>query len=47
MPGIYLAAGNAAGGWIGSNIAVKKGERLIRIVFNAALIILAIKLLLK
>lgn len=45
LPGIYLAAGNAAGGWIGSHIAVKKGERLIRIVFNAALIILAIKLL--
>ena len=47
MPGISLAAGNAAGGWIGAHIAVKKGERLIRIIFNTALIILAIKLLLK
>ena len=47
IPGISLAAGNAAGGWVGSHIAVKKGERLIRIVFNTALIILAIKLLLK
>lgn len=47
IPGISLAAGNAAGGWIGSHIAVKKGERLIRIVFNTALIVLAIKLLLK
>jgi len=47
IPGISLAAGNAAGGWIGSHIAVKKGERLIRIIFNTALMILAIKLLLK
>ena len=47
IPGISLAAGNAAGGWVGSHIAVKKGERLIRIVFNTALMILAIKLLLK
>jgi uncharacterized membrane protein YfcA len=47
IPGISLAAGNAVGGWVGSHIAVKKGERLIRIVFNTALMILAIKLLLK
>ncbi len=47
IPGISLAAGNAIGGWVGSHIAVKKGERLIRIIFNTALIILAIKLLLK
>ena len=47
IPGISLAVGNATGGWVGSHIAVKKGERLIRIIFNAALIVLAIKLLLK
>lgn len=47
LPGCCLAAGNALGGWIGSHIAVKKGERLIKIVFNTALIVLAIKLLLK
>lgn len=45
VPGISLAAGNAIGGWVGSHIAVKKGERLIRIIFNAALVVLAIKLL--
>jgi len=47
LPGCCLAAGNAIGGWFGSHIAVKKGERLIKIVFNTALIVLAIKLLLK
>jgi hypothetical protein len=47
IPGISLAAGNAAGAWVGSHIAVKKGERLIRIVFNSALVVLAIKLLLR
>ncbi len=43
--GLVLAVGTAAGGWIGSNIAVNKGEKVIRWVFNIALVGLAIKLL--
>lgn len=43
--GLFLAAGMALGGWIGSHVAVGRGERLIRIVFNLALVALAIKLL--
>ncbi|MDA0577663.1 MAG: sulfite exporter TauE/SafE family protein [Verrucomicrobia bacterium] len=40
-----LAAGNALGGWIGAHAAVRHGERLIRIVLNATLLIMAAKLL--
>jgi uncharacterized membrane protein YfcA len=46
LAGIALATGNAIGGWIGSQCTVKKGERLIRVIFNATLILMAIKLLL-
>lgn len=45
MRGIILAAAMAAGGWIGSSVAVAKGEGLIRIVLNVALVVLVIKLL--
>jgi len=44
--GVVLACGNAAGGWIGSHVAVKKGERAIRIVFNIILVIMVVKLVL-
>ncbi|MCH5374984.1 MAG: sulfite exporter TauE/SafE family protein [Planctomycetes bacterium] len=44
--GLLLAAGNASGAWIGTHFAVKKGERLIRIVLNIALAAMAAKLLL-
>ena len=43
--GLVLAAGNAIGAWIGTHYAVKKGERLIRVVFTVAVIALAAKLL--
>jgi uncharacterized protein len=43
--GAVLAVGNAAGAWAGAHYAVKKGERLIRIILNAALIVMAVKLL--
>lgn len=42
--GFALAVGTAAGGWIGSHLAVDKGESVIRWVFNVALVGLAIKL---
>lgn len=45
--GLILAIGTSAGGWIGSHIAVEKGERVIRLVFNITLIALASNLLLR
>lgn len=46
ITGAALAIGMATGGWIGSHVAVGRGERAIRIVLNVALIALAIKLIL-
>ena len=46
LPGIVLAAGNAAGGWLGSKVAVERGERVIRAVFAVTVLATAIKLLL-
>lgn len=43
--GLALAAGMALGGWIGSHVAVGRGERLIRLIFNVALVALAVRLL--
>jgi len=43
--GISLAAGNATGGWWGAKISVKKGEKFIKIVLVAAILIMALKLL--
>jgi len=45
--GLVLAAGMALGGWIGSHVAVGRGERLIRVVFNLALVALAVNLILQ
>lgn len=43
--GIALAVGNAVGGWWSAKIAVRKGERIIRIVLAVAMLIMAVKLL--
>ncbi len=43
--GLSLAAGNAFGGWWSARLAVRGGERIIRLVLAAAIIIMAIKLL--
>jgi len=43
--GAALALGNAIGGWLGSVCTVRRGERLIRIVLNVALVAMVIKLL--
>jgi len=43
--GAALALGYALGGWIGANSAVSGGEALIRKVFYAALVAMAVKLL--
>jgi uncharacterized membrane protein YfcA len=45
LPGLCLACGNSAGAWIGTHYAVKKGEKLIRCVFQLAVVGLALKLL--
>lgn len=43
--GLSLAAGNAFGGWWSARLAVKGGERVIRIVLSIAIVIMAAKLL--
>jgi uncharacterized membrane protein YfcA len=43
--GLALAVGNATGGWIGTLVAVKKGERWIRVIFYLAISAMAIRLL--
>ncbi len=43
--GLSLAAGNALGGWWAAHLAVRRGEKLIRIVLVAAILIMAAKLL--
>jgi len=43
--GIALAVGNAMGGWWSAKIAVRKGEKTIRIFLAVAMLIMAVKLL--
>lgn len=45
LAGAALAAGTTIGGWLGAHYTVKRGERLIRVVLNAVLIIMAVRLL--
>ncbi len=45
IPGLALAVGNSLGGWIGSQLSVKKGEKWIRAVLYVTLIAMAVKLL--
>ena len=42
---LILAAAMSAGGWIGSHVAVTKGEGAIRVVLNVTLVVLILKLL--
>ena len=42
--GLTLAIGNAAGGWLGSKMAVEKGERIIRLVLALSTVLMATKL---
>jgi len=45
VKGLSLAAGNALGGWWSARVAVKGGEKVIRIVLSLAIVIMAAKLL--
>ncbi len=42
--GLVLAAGNAFGAWWGAQVAVKGGEKIIRIILAVAISIMALKL---
>jgi hypothetical protein len=43
--GLLLAAGNALGAWLGTHVAVRQGDRVVRVVLNIALAAMAVKLL--
>jgi uncharacterized membrane protein YfcA len=43
--GLVLAAGNSFGGWWSAKFSVRKGERFIRIILVAAILIMSLKLL--
>lgn len=44
--GLALALGNATGGWLATHMMIQKGDKIIYIVFNIALLVMIIKLLL-
>ncbi len=46
LAGLILAVGNSIGAWVGTHFAVKKGERIIKIVLYIALIAMVVKLIL-
>lgn len=46
IAGAILAVGNAAGGWVATILAIKKGEKLIRIILYILLAVMAMKLVL-
>ena len=46
LAGFVLAAGNAAGGWLGSRLTIGGGERAVRWVFAAAVVAMAARLVL-
>jgi len=45
LPAVVLAAGNAAGGWLGTVFTVSRGEKWIRLVLAAAVVAMACKLI--
>ncbi len=45
LAGAALAVGTTIGGWIGAHYTIKRGERLIRVVLNAVLVVMAVRLL--
>ena len=45
LPAIILALGLSAGGWLGAKLAVRGGEKPIRVVMIVAAIVLALRLL--
>jgi uncharacterized membrane protein YfcA len=45
LGGAALAVGNSLGGWIGTTFQITRGEGVVRVVFAAAVVAMAIKLL--
>lgn len=45
LPGIVLAAGQSAGGWIGANLTISRGEKLIKIVWAIMVLLMAVVLI--
>jgi hypothetical protein len=45
LAGLVLAVGNICGGWFGARFAIKKGDRVIRMVLNVVLAAIIVKLL--
>ena len=45
MYGFVLGAGNSLGAWWSAKVSVKKGEKIIRIMLVAAMLVMSIKLL--
>lgn len=43
--GLFLALGNALGGWLSTHMMISKGERIIKILFNIVLAAFIIKLI--
>jgi len=43
--GLVLAIGNGFGAWLGSNFAVKKGDKWIKIVLTVVMVVMSLKLL--
>lgn len=46
IAGASLAVGNSVGGWLGAHTAVRRGEKWVRYVLNAVLVVFIVKLLL-
>lgn len=45
LGGLALAVGNAAGAWLATRVTITHGERAIRVVFVAAVIVMGVKLI--
>ncbi len=43
--GIALAVGNSIGGWLGARVTIEQGDKWIKRVFNAVLVVLIVRLL--
>lgn len=44
LPALVLAAGTSIGGWFGSNFAIRKGDKWIRVILAAAILVMAAKM---
>lgn len=43
--GLFLALGNALGGWLSTHMMISRGERIIKILFNLVLAVFIVKLI--